>query len=210
VRQQQISLNLADFVSVDHLVEFLVVAVVHFLEHVQHLIDVLAVGVVGRRHALDLLHDQDIFGKSLNGLDKVVPESEQVVFGVDPNALDEFLKVGVMLHEVVDLVLAQLIVIEILEVYLEEMNLLLHLLEDNLVVRVIVHQLENSRKKQFVQPTYLVDVRKYYLCLLFVYDPFAQHTHFEVGNHHTQIANVSFFRVHHLLYYQTARSRIFY
>lgn len=210
MRQQQISLDLADLVSVDHLVELFVVAVVDLLEHLQHPIDVLAVGVVRWRHPPDLLHDQHILGQSLNGLDKVVPECEQVVFRVDPDALDEFLKMGVMLHEFVDFVLTELIVIEVLEVDLEEMNLLLHLLKDDLVVGVVIDQLEDGREKQFVQAADLVDVGEDHVGLVLSDDLFAEHAHLEVGNDHAEVADVLLFGVDHLLDDESARAGVFY
>ena len=182
VGEEEGPLDLADLVPVDDLVEFLVVGVVDVLEGAEDPLDVGEVGVVGGSVLFDLLHEQHVLGQALYGLDEVVLEGELVVLGVGPGLVDEVGEV-LPLAEFVEEGVGEGKVVEVLEVEFEEVDLLLHLVEYDPVVRVVLGLVEYGGEKELIQLPDLVHVGKERPCLLPAYYLLLQQFALEIGYH---------------------------
>lgn len=101
-------------------------------------------------------------------------------------------------HQCIDEGGASGVIIEVFEVHLEEVDLLLHLLENNPVVPVLAGLLENSHEEELVQTTDLVNVHEDRLRLLPSYDLLVQQGSLEVRNHDAEVSNVVLFGLEQL------------
>jgi hypothetical protein len=180
--EEEFALDLPYFISIDHLVEFVVVRGVDFFKSLQNLFDVPAIGVVWRCAFADFSHDEDILGQSLDRFDEIVFKVELTIFGVGARFVHE----GYVLFaccELLQKLVADAVVVEVFKVEFEEVDFFLDAVEDNPVMAVVLDLFEDAGEEEFVQLADLVDVRKQHACL-FLADYFAfEETSSEVGYH---------------------------
>jgi hypothetical protein len=169
MREEEFLLDLVYLVVIQDTVQLLIVTLVHLLKQPQHTADVTVIGVVRRCSFFDLLHYQDILGQSLHRLDQKILNGQQFVRRVEPSLIEEVGEV-LPLHQRIDEGGTVRVIIQVFEVHLEEVDLLLHLLEDDLVVPVLAGLLENSDEEELIQTTDLIDVHEDSLRLLTSYD----------------------------------------
>lgn len=108
---------------------------------------------------------------------------------VQPGLIEEVGEV-LPLHELIDEGGTIRVIIQVFEVHLEEVDLLLHLLENDLVVPVLAGLLENSDEEELIQPTDLIDVHEDRLRLLAGDDLPVEQGSLEVGNDDAEVPDV--------------------
>lgn len=83
-------------------------------------------------------------------------------------------------HEGIDNIWTVGVIIEVIEIHLEKVHLLLHLLKDDLVVPIIARLHEDSRKEKFIQTTDLIHIHEDGLRFLTSDDLFVEQRRLEI------------------------------
>lgn len=164
---------------------------VDFLEEFEDSANIIVIRVVGWRSFLNLLHNEHIFGQSLDWLNQIVLQGEQTVRRDQACLIQEISK-ALSLHQLIDHGRACSVVVKVFKVHLKEMHLLLHLLKNDLIVPILVRLFEDSYKEELIEPPDLIDVYEDRLGLFFADDLFVQERSLKVRNNDAEISDIIF------------------